>query len=83
MNKIELTDAEAQSFLLWRENQENWDIMVRSGVFNIANGSAQIHFNHAGQIASIDTHLLTFRRVKVNLSTVPTETNLTPNTEST
>lgn len=75
MNKtiVELTEDEAKSFLKWRQNQENWDILERAGVFSITNGSAEVHFNNVGQIGLINTHLASFRRVKVSLSTKPRE----------
>lgn len=70
---VELTDEEAHSFLEWRRNQENWDILEKSGVFRISNGSAEIHFNNLGLISSVDTHLMSFRRVKV---VIPSPTDL-------
>lgn len=56
---LELSDSDA----------ENWRILKEAGVFNMANGSAEIHFNPQGQIASIDTHQKTFRRVHVVVPT--------------
>lgn len=72
-SRIDLTDAEAVSFLEWRRNQENWDILCASGIFGISNGSAEIHFNANGQIASIDTHQKVFRRVVVPLDKKTTQ----------
>lgn len=65
MQTILLSDEEAQSFLEFRKNQDTWDILSKSGIFNITNGSAEIHFNHQGNITLINSHLATFRRVKV------------------
>lgn len=64
MQTVILTDHEAKSFLAWRKNQESCDIMIRSGFFNLANGSAEVHFSN-GNITKIDTHAVSFRRVSV------------------
>lgn len=56
---LELTDQEA----------ETWRILREAGVFDITNGSVELHFNAEGQLASIDTHLKVFRRVKVVIPT--------------
>ncbi len=71
MQTVHLNDDEASSFLEWRKQQNNWEILMRAGIFTIRNGSAEIHFNHNGDIASVDQHLMTFRRVKVVIPTDP------------
>lgn len=70
---VELTDEEAASFLSWRKNQDTWDILEKSGVFQITNGRAELHFNYAGQLSSVDTHLMAFRRVKVVMPPLSTD----------
>ena len=76
---VELTDEEALSFIQWRKHQADWDILVKSGFFDCANGSAEVHFNHLGQIASIDTHIKVFRRMKFQV--IHNETAAKPLTE--
>lgn len=62
---VDLTETEAASFLKWRENQANFEILAASGVFDIRNGSAEVHFNAEGQIASIEAHVKMFRRARI------------------
>ncbi len=66
--QITLTDEEAESFKRFRQYQGVFEILDRSGVFAITNGSAELHFDSTGQIASINTHMAVFRRMKVSLS---------------
>lgn len=56
---LELSDGEA----------ETWRILKEAGIFNLSNGSAELHFNAQGQIAKIDTHLAVFRRISVIIPT--------------
>lgn len=63
MTQITLTDEEATSFLKWREHQATFDVLMSTGVFDIRNGSAELHFDRTGQLASIDTHVKVFRIV--------------------
>lgn len=49
------------------EEAETWRLLKEAGIFNLSNGSAELHFNSQGQLAKIDTHLAVFRRVQVVL----------------
>lgn len=61
MVTVELSPIEAASFLKWREHQPVFETLLDSGILDIKNGSAEIHFNKLGQIASIDAHVKVFR----------------------
>lgn len=41
-------------------------IMVEAGVFDIRNGSAELHFDSEGLLASIDLHQKAFRRQRLS-----------------
>lgn len=67
---IELTDKDAQAFLLFRKYQEKIALLVENRVFDLLNGSAEIHFNKDGEIASIDMHAKVFRKASIDLQPV-------------
>ncbi len=69
MTIIELTEIDAQAFLMFRKYQAQIALLVEHRVFDLQNGSAEIHFNPKGEIASIDMHAKVFR--KVNLTEEP------------
>lgn len=71
MQTISLTDEEAISFKRWRQYQDTFGILSNAGVFNLSNGSAELHFDSEGKIAAINIHQVAFRRIKVALSTTP------------
>ena len=52
MQIMEMSDREVVAFLL----------MKKVGIFNLSNGSAEIHFNPQGEVASIELHAKVFRR---------------------
>lgn len=39
-----------------------FNILFNAGVFTIANGSAELHFNSNGDLAAIDIHKKVFRK---------------------
>lgn len=59
---ITLTKDEAASFMKWREHQDAFELLLSHNIFDIKNGSAELHFNSVGHIASIDAHVKLFRR---------------------
>lgn len=59
-----MTEAEAESFLHFRQFEKEFDLLVKSGIFGVRNGSAEIHFDPHGSIASIDLHFRVFRAPK-------------------
>ncbi len=72
---IELTEAEALAFKLFREHQDRFMLLVENRVFDLRNGSAELHFDPQGEIASIDLHAKVFRRIKVVIAPVDTMKN--------
>ena len=49
--KIELTEYEAESFVLFQKYRELFEALERTGVFNIRGGSCTIHFSSSGDIS--------------------------------
>lgn len=41
-------------------------ILMEAGVFDIKNGSAELHFDSMGRLASVDIHQKVFRRGTVS-----------------
>lgn len=64
---LTLTAEEAASFRAWREHQGTFELLLAHQIFEIRNGSAELHFNAAGQIASIDAHVKVFRLPKAQV----------------
>lgn len=59
---IELSENEAATFRLFREHQDNIQIMLQAGVFNIRRGSVEMHFDGEGKIGVITGHPLLYKR---------------------
>lgn len=53
---IELTPAQIESVA----------IMLKSGVFEIKNGSVELHFDSLGRLAAVESHQKLFRREKIS-----------------
>ncbi len=70
MQTLILSDEEAARFLEWQANREVFQQLVDSGVFIIKNGSAELHFDSLGRLASIDAKLKLYRREAKILTTV-------------
>lgn len=62
MTILELSDNDAKAFLLFMRYQEKIATLLDNRVFDVRNGSAELHFNHNGDIAAIDLHAKVFRR---------------------
>jgi hypothetical protein len=62
MTTIELTDKEAAQFIEWRANYANFDLLMRSGVMQIREGSFEAHFNANGEIGAIKAHVNVYKR---------------------
>ncbi len=65
MTIIELNDTDAKAFVLFRQHQEKVMLLIENRIFDLRNGSAEIHFNREGAIASIDMHAKVFRSVDI------------------
>lgn len=59
---LELNERDAQLFLAFQRNYEEFVLLLENRVFDLRNGRAELHFNHQGQIASIDLHSKVFKR---------------------
>lgn len=70
MTTLELNDADAAAFLLFRQHQAKLMLLIDNRVFDLRNGSAEIHFNHDGDIAAIDMHAKVFKRAEITMKPV-------------
>lgn len=61
MQTISLSDLEASQFLEWRRHQENFAIIMQSGVMDIREGSSEIHFDAQGRIGAIKAHVNVYK----------------------
>lgn len=61
MTKIELTPEEVELFKLFRKHQDEFIVLVNHNVFEIKNGSAELHFDSNGNLASINAHVKVWR----------------------
>lgn len=52
--KIELTTVEAIQFRDWQQFHSTFALLAKSGVFDIKNGSAVLHFDPDGNIKKIE-----------------------------
>lgn len=59
---IELTEKDAVMFRAFREHQDNIQIMLSAGVFDMRRGSVEIHFDVEGKIGAIIGHPMLFKR---------------------
>lgn len=48
------------------QQAEAVEIMLIAGVFDVKNGSVELHFDSVGQLASVDAHQKMFRRQKIS-----------------
>lgn len=62
MQSIELTDKEALMFLAWRGHQETFDIILNSGILDLREASAEIHFDPQGKVGSIKVNGPVYKR---------------------
>lgn len=51
--KIFLTPEDAEMFKSWQQFHAAFALMIKTGVFDIKNGSVTIHFGNTGEISSI------------------------------
>lgn len=58
MNEVTIfiTEQEAIQFRTFQQNYSKFMLLVNSGVFDIKNGSAVLHFDNSGTIQKIDRH---------------------------
>ena len=53
---VQLTEEDAKLFLIYQKRYQFMKLLESLGVFDLKNGSAEIHFDNLGQIAKIDLH---------------------------
>lgn len=51
---VYIPDEDAQKFLLFQQYYDIFTLMVESGVFDIKNGSAALHFDKNGELLAIN-----------------------------
>ena len=61
LNKIELTDIEAELFLAFRKHQTEFMVLKASGIFDLKNGSITIHKDVNGIVRQIETNQVVFK----------------------
>ncbi len=62
MITLTLSEDDAILFRAFREHQDNFTILLASGLFNVRSGKAVISTNVEGQIDAVDVNVPTFRR---------------------
>lgn len=70
MIKVELTEKEAHSFKKWREHQDTFDVLLENNIFEIKNGSAEIHFDKDGEIHNLKAHVNVYRKKDIHTPTI-------------
>lgn len=53
---IFISDQEAIQFRLFQQHYSQFMLMVNKGVFQVRDGSVEVHFDHTGTIQKIDRH---------------------------
>lgn len=66
---VYVADEEAQKFLLFQQYYEPFTVLLDSGVFNIRNGSAILHFDNEGTLQAINRADVLYSRRHTSLST--------------
>lgn len=61
---LNLTPSDAQMFLEYRKNQDAFQTLVQSGVFNVRNGQAVLSFDHVGSLIQVDFNVIAYKRGK-------------------
>lgn len=62
MTLLELSDTDAQSFLLFMKHKDTFELLLTHQVFDVKNGTAELHFNPSGTLMTIDLHAKVFKR---------------------
>lgn len=51
---VYIPDGDAEKFLLFQRYYDTFSLLVESGVFEIKNGSAALHFDKNGELLAIN-----------------------------
>lgn len=62
MASIDLTDEEAQAFMLFRKHQSLFELFDEVGVFNVRNGRAILNFDSNGTLVDIECQMKLYKR---------------------
>ena len=65
--KIELSNEDANLFRQFREHQDVFGHMLKSGVFDTRNGVVSMSFNQDGVLTQINKEVLTYKRVALGV----------------
>jgi len=60
--KIDISEEDARLFLEFQRNYENFLTLIKSGVFNVKNGNATIHFDKDGTLKEITLHTISYKK---------------------
>lgn len=60
--KIELSEKELELFKKFREKQDEFEILEKSGVFDVKGGSAHIHMDSQGTIREVIIKSHTYKK---------------------
>jgi hypothetical protein len=61
---FELPDSDAKLLILFRQYQDRFGDMIASGMFELREASATVHFGKEGEISLIDKHTY-YRPIKI------------------
>lgn len=59
---IELSEIDARLFVEFQKNYNTFCILQNSGVFNIRNGNAVVHFNRDGVLCEVDVNTVNYKK---------------------
>ena len=67
MQTLNLSDQDAELFLLFRKYQDMFDVLDKAGVFRVKNGKAVLNFDQNGVLSDIECTQKTFKRGVVHM----------------
>lgn len=70
---LNLSQEDAELFLKFRQHQDTFEILERSGVFALRNGHAVLNFDADGTLTDITGNMKLFRRGKTVIPILITE----------
>lgn len=62
MTSIELTDEEAQRFLLFQKHRDIFDAVIEARLHELRRGEAVLSFNHDGHLMHIEIRHVAYRK---------------------
>lgn len=55
MTTLDLSDQEAEQFKAFRKHQDNFNVLLEAGFFDIKGASGTVHFDDRGSIRKIES----------------------------